>query len=240
MNQDMSSVVFGAHSVCEVLKNNRRRVERIFTTKQESKAFRQVKGVLPSRIPVSFVERTTLNKLAGTPDHQGVVAAVAPFPFRKKLFAPERTPLVVFLDSVQDPRNLGAILRSAYCTGCSGVVFAGRQTAPLSGTAHRASAGLAERLEILIEPSPLEAAKNLIKAGYTLYSGALGGTRISEVDIQLPAVLVVGNEGEGVSSQIQKLSTRIMLPQQSADVSYNASVAAGLMMFLVSTKHHLI
>ncbi len=239
MKQEMS-VVFGAHSVCEVLKNNRRRVERIFTTKQESKAFRQVKGMLPPRIPVSFVERAMLHKLAGTPDHQGVVATVAPFPFRKKLFSPEHTPLVVFLDSVQDPRNLGAILRSAYCTGCSGVVFAGRQTAPLSGTAHRASAGLAERLEILVEPSPLEAAKNLIKAGYSLYSGALGGQRITEVDITLPAVLVIGNEGDGVSPQIQKLSTRVMLPQQSVDVSYNASVAAGLLMFLVATRHKII
>ncbi len=240
MKQEMLSVVFGAHSVCEVLKNNRRRVERVYTTKQESKAFRQVKGILPARVPVSFVDRMMLNKLAGTPDHQGVVAAVAPFPFRKKLFSPQQAQLVVFLDSVQDPRNLGAILRSAYCTGCSGVVFAGRQTAPLSGTAHRASAGLAERLDILIEPSPLEAAKNLIKSGYTLYAGTLGGAPLTTVSLSLPAVIVIGNEGDGVSTQIQKLSTCVMLPQKSSDVSYNASVAAGIMMFLVATKQQII
>lgn len=240
MKQENNFVVFGAHSVCELIKNNRRRIERIFATKNESRAFRQVRGMLPGRTPISFVDRTTLNKIAGTTDHQGVAATTGPFPFRKKMFSPDTSPFILFLDSVQDPRNLGAILRSAYCTGVNGVVLAGRQTAPLSGAAHRASAGLAERLEIVIETTPLEAAKKLVQAGYNLYAGALGGKRLGSCELNLPGVVVIGNEGDGISPQIQRLSTTVMLPQITGDVSYNASVAAGILLFLFAEQHKLI
>jgi 23S rRNA (guanosine2251-2'-O)-methyltransferase len=241
MIQDPSTIIFSAHSICEVIKNNRRRIERIFTTKQETKAFRQIKGVLPAgRIPVSFVDKAFLTKLAGTPDHQGVVASVAPFSFRKKMFNSERESFLLLLDNIQDPRNLGAILRSAYCTGVQGVLLSGKQTAPLSGTVHRASAGLVERLEIVREATSLEAAKKLVAAGYTLYAGALGGKSITDVSLRLPCAVVIGNEGDGISPEILRISTSVLLPQVTADVSYNASVAAGILLFLCATKHKII
>ncbi len=241
MKQDPSTIIFGAHSICEILKNNRRRIERIFTTKQECKAFRQIKSILPAgRVPVSFVDRTFLAKLAGTTDNQGVVAQVAPFIFRKKMFDPAREQFLLLLDNIQDPRNLGAILRSAYCTGVQGVILSGRQTAPMTGTVHRSSAGLCERLEIICDTTSVEAAKKLVKSGYTLYAGALGGKNIQDVSMQLPCVAVIGNEGDGISPEIKRISICVMLPQIASDVSYNASVAAGLMLFLCATKHKII
>ena len=87
--------------------------------------------------------RDVLNRLAQTTDHQSVVAWANPFNIRKKFFEPAKSPFLLLLDSIQDPRNLGAILRSAYCTGVDGVIICGKNSAPLNATALKSSAGLA-------------------------------------------------------------------------------------------------
>jgi len=191
-------------------------------------------------IPIQYVSRDVLFKMSGTTDHQGVVAWVQKFPFRKKFFNPTKQKFLVMLDGIQDPRTLGAILRSSYCTGVSGVILTKKGSAPLNAVAIKASAGLAEHLEIFVAPSAEAAALLLKDAKYTMYMAVFDGQDAHTCSFDEPLCLVIGSEGYGVSKNILKWGTPITLPQRTSDISYNASVAAGILLFLVGTKNKVI
>ena len=127
-----------------------------------------------------------------------------PFIIRKKFYEPARNPFLLLLDSIQDPRNLGAILRSAYCTGVDGIIICGKNSAPLNATALKSSAGLAEHLDIYQAPTALAAVQDLKKAGYPLYLATLQGEDATGFPYSLPLCLVIGNESTG----IEKISSR--------------------------------
>lgn len=229
-------LIYGIHPIVELLKAKRRRLLAIYTTKPYPKAWDQIVPLLPKNLPVNHVTRDILTRMADTSDHQGVVAWAAPFIFRKKPFDPTKQPYIVMLDGIQDTRNMGAILRSAYCTGADGIIITKKQSAPLNASTIKASAGLAEHLEIIEYPSAIAAIQEIKKAGYTPYLAALGSTNVMEVTFTMPLCIVIGNEATGISPEILKLGTRIMLPQRTHDISYNASVAAGILFFLVATQ----
>jgi len=234
-------LIFGIHPLCEVLKAKRRKVVSIYTTKPEPKAWKSIERLLPKYpIPVQYVARDILHKLAGTTDHQGIVAWVQKFPFRKKFFNPTKQKFLVMLDGIQDPRNLGAILRSSYCTGASGVILIKKNSAPLNAVAIKASAGLAEHLEIFVAPSAESAVILLKEAGYTMYMAVFDGQDANTYSFEEPLCVVIGGEGFGVSKNILKWGKAITLPQRTSDISYNASVAAGILLFLVGTKNKVI
>jgi 23S rRNA (guanosine2251-2'-O)-methyltransferase len=182
------------------------------------------------------VSRDVLTRMAGGTEHQGVVAWVQSFAFRKKFFEPAKQKLLVMLDGIQDSRNVGAILRSAYCTSADGVIMIKRDAAPLNAAAFKSSAGLAEHLEIYLAASPQSAVIELKKAGYNIYLAAFDGKDATNFSYEAPMCLVIGSEGMGVSREILKDGAHITLPQKTADISYNASVAAGILLFIVSAK----
>lgn len=172
--------------------------------------------------------------------HQGVVGWVQSYPFRNKPFESDKQKFILLLDSIQDSRNLGAILRSAYCTGVDGVIITSKNSAPLNATAIKSSAGLAEHLEIQQQATALHAIQELKNAGYSCYLAMLDGTDATQVSYNLPGCLVIGNEAVGISKNISSLGTKITLPQKSADISYNASVAAGILLFMISSQNQLL
>ena len=196
--------------------------------------------MLPARAEVKYVSKQVLTTLAGTDDHQGVVALAKPFIFRSRPFDPVKQPFILLLDGIQDTRNLGAIIRSAYCTGVSGIVIPAKRSAPLSGATYKASAGLAEHLDIYQPETTYRAALEAKEAGYNLYMAALGGKDALEIDYQKPTCLVIGNEALGISSEVLKLGQKVTLAQRTPDISYNASVAAGIMLFLIATKTKIV
>jgi len=179
--------------------------------------------------------------MAGTTDHQGVVAWTTPFVLRKKFFEVDKQPFLVMLDSLQDPRNVGAIIRSAYCTGANGIILCDKAAAPITGTVLKASAGLAEHMDIFIASSNKEAMLMLQKAGYTNYLSTLEkAKKISEVPLTLPLCMVIGNEGAGIAKSLLPYGVPVHLPQRTPDISYNASVAAGIFLFTIATHNKLI
>lgn len=235
--KQMGEQVYGVHSVIELLTAKRRKVISIYTTKPTPKAWPTIEKLLPKYpINIQYVDREILHKMTGTTDHQGILAWAQPYPYRKQFFDKATAPFLVMLDGVQDVRNVGAILRSAYCTGADGVIITKKNSAPLLAAAHKASAGLAEHLQIYLAASPESAVQDLKQAGYTIYLATLGGQDATKCAFERPLCIVVGSEGVGISKTIYSSGTQITLPQRTADISYNVSVAAGILFFLVSTK----
>lgn len=237
-----TELIFGIHPIIELLKAKKRKIMRIYTTEPEPKALANIKKLFP-KYPVEIHHRSRqeLTHMADSIDHQGILALAAPFMMRAKPFDPKQHPALIMLDGIQDPRNVGAILRSAYCTGFQGVVITQKNTAPLNAVCLKASAGLAEHLDIRQVPSAIAGVLELKQAGYQVYITALDkrAQSAADIDYQLPLCVVIGSEATGVSPAILKLGTTIMLPQRVADISYNASVAAALCMFIIAEKKKL-
>lgn len=235
-------VVYGIHPVVEAIKAKKRKISILYTTDPAPKAFNTiVRNQLPSYIEVRSVSKDHLERLAGTPDHQGIVALASPLQIRKKFFDPAKQPLLVLLDSIQDPRNMGAIIRSAFCTNVSGVVIAQKGGSPLTGVVNKSSAGLLEHTDLFLSTSPVAAVKQIKEAGYNLFLATVdNSTPATEVDFKQPACIVIGNEGTGITRSILGTGKHVSIPQQRADISYNASVAAGILMFLASSQNKLI
>jgi 23S rRNA (guanosine2251-2'-O)-methyltransferase len=227
-------VVCGVHSIIEVLRAKKRKLYSLYTTKPLPKTFERVKKYLPRRLNMQYVAKHVLDRMAGTKEHRGLVALVSEYAFCKKMFDPQRKPYVLLLDSIQDVRNLGGILRSAYCTGVDGVVLCKKGAATVNPIVHKTSAGLAEHLDIYIASSVQSAVSELKSAGYNLYMAVLDGKDATQVSYKKPVCLVIGNEAVGISKSVQKFGRAITLPQVEAEISYNASVASGILLFLVS------
>ena len=268
MKKITTEFIYGIHPLIELLKAKKRKLFKVYTTKPEPKAFKQIQHLLP-KYPVEIVykKKQELNNLVDTTDHQGIVALVSPLQIRKKPFDPKKqathehathehaTPeqaspehalpeqkAILLLDGIQDTRNLGAIIRSAYCTGFQGIVIPKKGSAPLNASTYKASAGLIEHIEIYQPPSTAAAVNELKKAGYNLYISALTkkAENATTITYKKPLCLVIGSEGTGVQKDILNKGQAIIIPQKQSDISYNASVAAGILMFFIATQNKLL
>ncbi len=240
-NKVQGELIYGIHPVIELLKAKKRKIISIYTTRPTPKAWSKIEQLLPERpVPIQYVSRDVLTNMAHTPDHQGIVAWVQYFPYRSKAFDAQKQKFLVLLDGIQDPRNVGAIIRSAYCTGVDGVILTQKFAAPLNATAFKSAAGLAEHLDIMLAQSTPAAVQVLKAAGYNIYLAAFGGQNALQVSYQLPACLVIGSEGEGIMPSVLKMGMQVTLPQKTTDISYNASVAAGILLFLIGAQQKKI
>lgn len=238
--QKLQELIFGVHPILELLKAKRRKLFTIYTTKPVPKAWEQIAPLLGKDVQIQYVARDVLTRMACTTDHQSVVAWAGMFPYRRKFFDPARSPFLVMLDGVQDPRNLGAILRSSYCTGADGIVLSAKNSAPLNAVTLKSSAGLAEHLEIYEASSSMAAIQELKGAGYTIYFATLNGEDATVADYKQPLCLVIGNEATGVAKNLLSYGKEVRLPQRTTDISYNASVAAGILLFLIAHQNKKI
>jgi len=175
-----------------------------------------------------------LERLCGSPDHQGVVAEVDAYPYAEpaELLA-EREVLLVALDQVQDPRNLGAVARSAEVAGATGLVIPERRAAEVTAVACKASAGAVEHL-------PIARARNLAdwlaeakKAGFWIWGADTESLRAPwEVDLTGSTVLVLGGEGKGLRPRVASACDDLVaLPQRGEVDSLNVSAAATALLF---------
>jgi 23S rRNA (guanosine2251-2'-O)-methyltransferase len=175
-----------------------------------------------------------LTKLAGSPDHQGLVAEVSPYPYAdaaELLAAPEA--LVLALDQVTDPRNLGAVCRAAEVAGASGLVVTRHRSAPVSAAAAKASAGAVEHL-------PIARVRNLAdwlavakEQGAWVYGADEGGEVVyTDADLTGKVVLVLGSEGGGLRPRVaQGCDAIISIPQAGKVGSLNVASAAAVLLF---------
>jgi len=226
-------VIFGVHSIIEAIKANRRKILTIYTTKEKPKSWLSISKIIPKYTKIVNTDKLTLNKLAGSLEHQSIVALVSQFPFKKEIFKAQKHKFIILLDNIQDPRNLGAILRSAYCIGIDGIIISNKESSPLNGTAIKASAGLAEHLLVYINNSAELTLKELKNDGYNIYLGTISGDNLMNIDFNYPICLVIGNEAIGINKKLLKYGKEVKIPQKNYDISYNASVAASILMFTI-------
>lgn len=187
-------------------------------------------------LPVLEVSRHELDRLTGGVLHQGVALQVPPYayePFEDLLAAATEavTPLLVALDGITDPRNLGAIVRSAAAFGANGLFLPERRAAGMTATAWRTSAGAAARLPVAQVTNLTRALKQCQQAGFTVIGlDADGPTSVYDLEAAVsPLVIVVGSEGRGLSRLVgETCDLRVSIPMSGAVESLNASVATAI------------
>ena len=232
------SVIVGVHSVYEALASADRPVQRLHVSRGSMpEKVRQIVDMANARgIPIRREGREALDRAAQGIPHQGVVAVVGArsyVPFERILESD--TPLIVVLDGVQDPQNLGAIIRTAETAGASGLVVTERRSVGLTAVVSRVSAGALEYVPIA-KVSNLVTAINKMKAkGIWVVAVDPDAPDLwTEFDYTVPVALVLGGEHRGVRRLVREnCDAGIRLPMQGKIDSLNVSVAAGVVLFEV-------
>ncbi|HKW56771.1 MAG TPA: 23S rRNA (guanosine(2251)-2'-O)-methyltransferase RlmB [Candidatus Acidoferrum sp.] len=233
----------GIHAVREALEAGRP-LDRVLIVRgrQDTRAQEIVKLARERNIPVRFEDRVQLDRLAGSKDHQGVaaVAAARPAATLEDILAaadqpsdPGRKGLIVLLDGVEDPHNLGAIVRTTLAAGAHGVVIPERRAAGLTEAVARASAGALAHLPVAKVTNLAQAMEELKKAGYWLVGLEERAEKsYTEVDFTSPVGIVLGGEGKGLHDLTRKRCDFVVkLPTTGPVKSLNVSVAAGVVLF---------
>lgn len=185
-------------------------------------------------ITVRFEPRPALDRVANDAAHQGIVAFAAAAPVKRMdstdLGSAE---LLVILDGVEDPHNLGAIVRTANAAGVGAVLVPERRAAGLTETVAKASAGAIEHTPVIKIVNVTRTLEDLKKRGFWIYGlDERGGEVYSEIDYSSPAVLVFGGEGRGLHELVKKhCDFLVRIPMAGAIASLNVSVAAGIVLF---------
>ena len=176
---------------------------------------------------------TELEQMVGSPDHQGVVAEVDPYPYLDGAEVLRSGALLIALDQVQDPRNLGAICRSAEVAGAGGVVIPARRSAAVTAAACKASAGAVEHLPVARVGNLADWLGAARDAGFWLWAAdPEGGRPPWEVDLTGSIVLVLGGEEKGLRPRVAgSCDGAVALPQQGRIGSLNVSAAASALLF---------
>ncbi|HHU62136.1 MAG TPA: 23S rRNA (guanosine(2251)-2'-O)-methyltransferase RlmB [Natronincola sp.] len=242
----MSDVV-GRRPVLEALRSGQE-INRLLVAKgQREGSIREILTLAQKRkIVVQEVERTVLDKLSETPNHQGVMAQIAEINYLefdellKKAGSPGWSPFLVLLDGIQDPHNLGSIIRSAEAAGVDGVVIPKRRAVGITSTVMKSSSGAANYVPVCRIPNLVAAIENLKKAGYWVVGADMEGDPCFTQDLTGPIALVVGNEGAGLSRLVkEKCDFLSSIPMRGNINSLNASVAGALLMFEVVRQRSL-
>lgn len=210
---DASQLIYGKQPVAEA-ERGRRRVQRVWRAPETSPG--------------------ELERLCGSPDHQGVVAEVDPYPYAdpNQLLRAENA-LIVALDQVQDPRNLGAVCRSAEAAGAAGLVVPERRSAAVTPATCKASAGAVEHLNIAHVRNLTDWLSAAKEAGFWLWGADADAKQAPwEVDLTGPTVLVLGGEGKGIRPRVSSACDGLIaLPQRGQTASLNVSAAATAVLF---------
>ena len=234
-----SEVISGRNPVSEALRGSRP-IDKIMVAKGEKSG--AVVGILAKarekKIPVKEVDRTKLDFLSGGAVHQGIIAfaAVKEYCSVEDILACAESrgepPFIVVLDELEDPHNLGAIIRTAECAGVHGVIVPKRRSAGLSYTVGKASAGAIEYMNVARVTNIAATIDELKAKGVWVFGADMNGTDYEKCDFSGSCAIVIGNEGKGISRLVrEKCDVIVSLPMKGKINSLNASVAAGILMY---------
>lgn len=246
-----SPVVYGIHPVSELLSSRPQSIEKILIEAQRSSAqlFEILKRARSLRIATQMVPSHKLDETSGDTKHQGVVAVCAIKPYaewddiQEKLRGSGQSALVVIPASIEDPRNLGSLVRSCVAFGVDAMLLEKKNTAPLSPVSAKASAGMIEHLQIA-KPRNLEGiVEELSKSGFSVVGADMNGDKdIWDTDLTGPTVLILGGEHKGIPPYLAKKCTAtVRIPIRPECSSLNVSTAGTVMLYETARQrsvHH--
>ncbi len=245
--QEVVDFVFGRHAVVEALQTPDR-VNRVFI--QEGTSGRDAAKVIElareKGIQVQTVPKTKIEDLVGNAVHQGFVASIAAYEYAdledvfKKAEEKGEDPFIVILDGVEDPHNLGSILRTADATGVHGIIIPKRRSASLTATVAKASTGAIEHVPVVRVTNLTQTIEQLKARGIWVFGTDMNGTDYRKWNTSGPLAIVMGNEGKGVSRIVKEsVDEMVTIPMVGHVQSLNASVASALMMYEVFRNRSL-
>ncbi len=243
----MKRILAGPRAVGEALRAAPGSIETVYIaqTMRPIAARRIEDQARNGRVPCEPLSNSALDRLARGINHQGVLAITGAYPYRDltqiiDAGKAEENPLIVVLDQVQDPRNLGAIMRSVYAFGATGLIIARNKSAKVTAAAVRSSAGASELLKVAQVTNLVRTLDQLKDEGYHVF-GATGAvnTDLSRLNWRGRAVLVLGNEGRGLRRLTAEHCDTLFAIRMAAEFdSLNVSAAAAIVLHAAAQQRH--
>ncbi|MEN8134400.1 MAG: 23S rRNA (guanosine(2251)-2'-O)-methyltransferase RlmB [Thermodesulfobacteriota bacterium] len=244
MAESREILIWGIHPILEILHNGPEQVEEISI--QQSGAAKKLQTIISlaekQRIKISSVTKITIPGEAN-PNHQGVLARIKGHQtVDLNELLKEQPTLVVALDSISDPHNLGAIIRSAAAAKAIAILIPKDRAAQITGTVVKVAAGALAHIKICRVTNLSDSLRTLKDSGYWIFGAAGEGQQtIYEADFSDPTCLVIGSEGKGIRKLVRKqCDFLVKIPMARKINSLNASVAAGIILFEIARQKEMI
>lgn len=246
-NQNEKDIIFGRNSVQEAIKAGRP-LDSVMVARGErsGSVLKILADAKNAGIPIKEVDRKKLDFLCGHANHQGVIAmgAVKAYSTVDDIFAKAEEkgepPFIIVCDEIEDPHNLGAIIRTAEAAGAHGVIVPKRRSAPLSFAVAKTSAGAVEFMHVARVTNIPQTLDELKERGVWIYCADMDGETFYNADLKGAVALVIGSEGKGVGRLVkEKCDVILSMPMKGQINSLNASVAAGILMYEISKQRDI-
>ncbi|MGA7953324.1 MAG: 23S rRNA (guanosine(2251)-2'-O)-methyltransferase RlmB [Gloeobacterales cyanobacterium] len=243
--EDETELLYGKQPVRSALEKGRT-LNRLWITDQlryDGRFLPLIEEAKNKGTVIDVVDRKRLDQLTQGENHQGVVAQVAAYTYWEledliQQSAKEPEPMLLVLDGIEDPQNLGSLIRTAEALGVNGLIIPQRRASGVTATVSRVAAGAVEHLAIARVVNLNQALERLKEAGYWVVGAEASGERsVSAIDLKGPLVVVIGSEGKGISLLTQKLCDFIChIPLRGRTPSLNAGVAGAIVLYEVSRQ----
>lgn len=240
--ESFSDQIEGRNSVLELLESGKD-INKIFIEKGEKHgSINKIIGIAKDRkIVIVEVNRNKLNQMAQTENPQGVIAIVPPFNYCEvddilnEAKSKNEAPFILILDGIEDPHNLGAIIRTAETAGVHGIIIPKRRACSVNSTVYKVASGAVEHVKIARVNNLNDEIKYLKSKDVWIYGTAIEATKYYyEENLKGAVALVIGNEGEGISRLVREnCDILLKIPMKGHITSLNASVSAGIVMYEV-------
>ena len=241
-NHQDETILFGVNAISVLLEHAPKRIKRILYLNRGKNGAREqvIEAAQTLKVEVAEVKERQINHYLPDTQHQGIMAFVTPRPLLswKDLLRPDHR-LLMAADQITDPRNFGAILRSAEAFGVNGVLITSNRCARPGPTVARTSVGASELISVAMETNLSACLEEAQNQGYQVIGAAMNGKPVSQVDWTKPTVLVIGAEGKGLRAKtMSRCDDIISIPMSGQIESLNASVAASILFYEATRDQH--
>ena len=233
------NIIVGRNPVTEALRSGRE-IDKLMVSSEEGSMKKILALAKERRIPVMKVEKSAIDRIAEGKAHQGVAAYVSAYTYAEleDIFriAEERgeDPFIIILDNLEDPHNLGAIMRTAECAGAHGIIIPKRRACGLTEVVAKASAGAIEYMPCVKVTNIAQTIEELKERGIWVAACDMGGTEYYKADLKGKLAVVIGSEGFGISRLVkEKCDFVVSMPMVGRITSLNASNAAAVIIYEV-------
>lgn len=246
--QNHSEFIIGRHPVVSALRG-KQEINKVFLQngihKDEKSVEEIIKLAKKKNLVISMVPKQKLDLLSDHQNHQGVVLSISPYKYASidDLFEHSKNndtePFFLILDNIEDPHNLGSIIRTADASGVTGIIIPKHRAVGLTATVAKTSAGAIERVPVARVTNLINTVNELKDRGVWIFGTDIKGTDYRRWDAKGSSAVVIGNEGKGISPLLKKnVDEMLTIPMIGNLQSLNASVAAGLLMYQGYSSRH--